>query len=77
MVPQYVFKVLEEVARGVAVAFIVYAGAAVAENGLPDSRETLVAFLVGALPVVYAAVRTVLNKTPLTPDANSGQEGGN
>ena len=68
MIPQYVFRALEEIARGVAVAVVAYAAAAIVDGGVPASREAALALLTGALPVAYAALRAALNKTVLTPD---------
>lgn len=68
-IPQYFFKVVEEIARGVGVAVVTYLAAAVVEEGIPTTTDALVALAVGAIPIAYAALRAALNSTPLTPDA--------
>ena len=67
MIGLYSFKLIEEVARGVIVAVIAAASAAVYSGGVPTTREGVISLLVGLLPVAYAAFRAALNKTPVTP----------
>lgn len=70
MISDYTFKVAGEVARAVAVAVLAYAAAAIVEGGVPESRETWVALATGALPIIYAAIRAALTKSPIptTPE---------
>ena len=68
MIPQYIFKIAEEVARAVGVAVVTYVAAAIVNEGVPSSTDALVALAVGALPIAYAALRAALNRTPLTPE---------
>ena len=72
-IPLYMFKPLEELARAVLVAVLAYAVTAVVTDGLPDSAETWRALAAGALPIAIAALRSGLNKTPLTPDGGLAQ----
>ena len=62
---EYVWKTGGELARAVAVAVIAYAATAINAQGVPETREAIIALLTGALPVIYAAVRAVLARPPI------------
>ena len=61
----YTWKWFGELARGVAVAVLAYGAAVVVSEGVPETREAILALLTGALPVAYAAVRLALTKSPI------------
>ena len=67
MIPNYIPKWVEEVARGVGVAVLTYLVTSIASSGIPTTQEALIALATGALPIIWAAVRTALNYTPVTP----------
>ncbi len=66
MIPTYLPKWLEELARAVAVAVGAYLVTAVSATGIPTTQQAIIALLAGAAPVAWAAIRAALNKTLLT-----------
>lgn len=61
----YVFKLIEEVGRGVAVAVIAAASAAIYDGGVPTTRAAIASLLIGLIPVAYAALRAALANVKL------------
>lgn len=76
MIGPYSFKAIEEVIRGVAVAVVAAVASAIYSQGVPTTREGIVALLIGVLPIAYAAVRAALTKartpSPSTSIATTG-----
>lgn len=68
MIPLYFFKNWEELAKGITVGVGSYLVMTVTAQGFPTTQQALTALLTGAVPIVYAAFRTWLNATPLTPN---------
>lgn len=73
MISDYTWKTAGEIARAVAVAVLAYAAAAVVENGVPETSDAILALATGALPIIYAAIRAALTKSPIptTPETPS------
>lgn len=70
----YQFKVFEEIARAVGVAVGFALVTAVYTQGVPSTKEGLVALLVGLLPVGYAALRKAIAQV-LQPAPGVGTSG--
>lgn len=66
MIPQYLFKTFEELARAVVMAVGTYVVMAIASGGLPTTQQAVIALISGAVPIAWAAIRTALDKTPVT-----------
>lgn len=73
MIPLYIPKWVEEIARGVGVAVLTYVVTSVATTGIPTTQQAIISLITGALPIVWAAIRTALNYTPVTPPLNPPQ----
>lgn len=61
----YTWKTAGEIARAVVVAVVAYAAAAVVAEGVPSTKETILALLTGALPIAYAAARAAITASPI------------
>ena len=61
----YTWKTAGEIARAVAVAVLAYAAAAIVNEGVPETKDAILALATGALPIVYAAIRAALTKSPI------------
>ena len=67
MIDLYSFNVRGEVLRAVGSAVIAYVAVAISDKGLPTDQAGWIALAVGAIPIMYAAIRVALNYTPITP----------
>lgn len=74
-IPLYFFKPFEELGRAIGVAVLLYVIIAIQATGIPTTQEGFTALIAGALPIILAAIRTFLNKTPLTPTDPAAIEG--
>lgn len=66
-IPWYVPVWVEEAARAAFIAVGGYIVGAIVAGTIEPTRESIGAALPGLLAVAWAAIRTALNATPLTP----------